>query len=278
VKRLLIVVLAALPLLASQAPARQQDGIVTQRLSSNQVSAEFSYRERGGVISDAHLKIGRAGRMLVDSDLTRADCPNCPTWRPAGRFVLRSLDADAEPELVLDFFSGGAYCCTYSLVFRYDAASDAYVRQRWSWGTAGYRFVNVDGTGPPELLSADHRFDSAFGPHAVSLEPLQIWRYDAGRLRDVTRRFPGRIKADARSHWKLYLKVRKSELREVRGILPAWLADQIMVGRAQAGWKALEAAYQRGELGRGRMKDGYPAGRRYLAALRTFLRRTGYLG
>lgn len=269
--------LAALPVLASPAPARQQDGIVTQRLSSNQVSAEFSYRESGGTVSDAHLKIGRAGRTLVDSDLTRAGCSNCGAWRPAGRFVLRSLDADEEPELVLDFFTGGAYCCTYSLIFRYDAASDTYVRQKWSWGTSGYRFVNVDRAGPPELLSADHRFDSAFGPHAVSLEPIQIWRYDAGRLQDVTRRFPGRIKADAASHWRVYLKVRKGDLPEVRGILPAWLADQIMLGRAEAGWKALEAAHRRGELGRGRTKDGYPAGRHYLATLRTFLRRTGYL-
>jgi hypothetical protein len=273
VKRILWLLLLALPASAAAGP---HDGTVTQKVTSGQVTAEFSYAQSGEAYRDVRLKLIRAGRTLVDADLLRAGCPDCAAWRPTGRLVLRSLDADAEPELLLDFFSGGAYCCTYSLVYRYDPAAGSYARQQLPWGTSGYRLVDLDGTGSPEFLSADHRFDSAFGPHAVSVEPIRIWRYEAGRLVDVTRRFPGRIKADAAQHWRLYLKVRRSEHREVRGILPAWLADQALLGRQAHGWRTLEAAYARGELGRGRVKDGYPAGRRYLAKLRSFLRSTGY--
>jgi hypothetical protein len=273
VKRIVLVLLLAMPASAAAAP---NDGSVTQRASSGQVSAEFSYHEAGGTYRDVRLRLVRAGRTLVDADLTRAGCGNCAGWRPTGQLVLRTLDADAEPELLLGFYSGGAHCCSYSLVYRYRAETDSYERTSLPWGNAGFRLSDLDRAGAPEFVSSDDRFAARFTAYAASDSPIRIWRYDRGRLVDVTRRFPGRVEADARMHWRLYLKVRGSKLREVRGILAPWLADQALLGRAAQGWRVLERAYRRGELGRGRTLDGYPAGRRYLSVLRSFLRRAGY--
>jgi hypothetical protein len=255
--------------------AAAADESVRQRVTSGPVTAEFSYRRSDGVVRDARLTIARDGRTLVDVALTRVGCGDCPTWRPAGRFALQSFDADAEPEVLLDLYTGGAHCCTYSLLYRYVAETGSYARQLHWWGNAGYRLKNLDRAGPPEFVSADDRFASAFTGYAASASPIRIWRYDRGRMLDVTRRFPREIERDARALWGLYRKERK---REVRGVLAAWLADQIMLGRAAEGWRALEAARRRGELGPDKVEFGEAFGRRYLTKLRAFLRRTGYVG
>ena len=92
----------------------------------------------------------------------------------------------------------------------------------------------------------------------------------------MTRSFPGAVRRDARTLWSDYQRVRRSTFRDVRGVLAAYLADKYLLGEQKEGWRQLEAAYRRGELGKGRTKDGYPAGRAYLANLRAFLQRTGY--
>ena len=132
-------------------------------------------------------------------------------------------------------------------------------------------------TGGPSFRAVTTASPRASPPYAASASRLRIWRYDRGRLRDVTRSFPRAVERDAAALWRDYLRVRRSGVREVRGLLAAWLADQALLGRAGEGWRRLEQANRRGELGRGATLDGYPAGRRYLSALRSFLRRAGYL-
>jgi hypothetical protein len=271
VKRILLVFFVAACVWCGPAAA---DDSVQQRVTSGQVTAEFTYRRTDGVVRDARLTITRAGRTLVDVDLTRVGCSDCPTWRPAGRFVVRSLDGDAEPEVLVDLYTGGAHCCTYSLIYRYVPESGSYARQTQWWGNVGYRLIDLDRAGAPEFVSSDDRFASAFTGYAASANPIRLWRYDAGRMLDVTRRFPREIERDARQLWRLYLKERR---RDVRGILAAWLADQMMLGRVTEGWRALETARRRGELGPDKVEFGEAFGRRYFAKLRSFLRRTGYL-
>jgi subtilisin-like proprotein convertase family protein len=249
--------------------------LTVERARRGHVTAELSYRESNGVFRQPRLRILRGGRRLLDTAMPRPGCFGaCPGWRPVGPPVVRDLDTDGEPEVIVDTYSGGAHCCTYSLLYRYTGRR--YARLVHGWGNSGYRLVDLDGDGRPELRSSDDRFAYAFASYAATLEPVQVWRYDRGGLIDVTRRFPALIRSDAASAWRLYLRERRRRPREVRGILAAWLADQLLLGRGPAGWQALEEAYRRGELGRGQRLYGYPAGQRYLAALRAFLRRTGY--
>jgi subtilisin-like proprotein convertase family protein len=242
------------------------------------VTAEFRYRrDPDGVYRDTRIRILRAGKVSLDRPVRRLGCATCPTWRPVEAPIVRNLDGEGEPEVVFDFYSGGAHCCTYTLVYGYRPSARRYRQTLHEWGNVGYRFGDPDRDGRPEFLSADDRFAYAFAAYAASFEPIQIWRYQAGRMVDVTRRFPRLVARDAASHWRAYSKETRRGRTDARGLLPAYLADEIMLGRAERGWSRLELAFRRGDLGRTATKDGYPAGRRYLAALRRYLRRTGYL-
>ena len=247
---------------------------VVKRVERGGVAATFSYRIAGDTVTEPRMRIVRRGRELVDVPLRRVGCGGCPTWRPAGPLRVRSLDGDAEPEVSIDLYTGGAHCCTYTVVWRYDGAR--YLRTLAWWGNAGYRLAQLDRGRALELVSADDRFASAFTAYAASSSPIRIWTFDRGRLVDVTRRFPRVVERDARRQWELYREIRRGEHREVRGVLAAWLADQYLLGRAASGRRTLEAAYARGELGRAERVDGYPAGRAYLRKLLAFLSAKGY--
>jgi hypothetical protein len=264
------VTLVIAALLALAAPSPQP---VVERVTRGAVTAELSYTVRDDAVRDLRLRILRRGRLAGEV----RPRPLGFGGRVAGPLVVRDLDGDREPEVVLDLYSGGAHCCTSSLFFRYVRTRGTYAKATRSWGNQGYRLVDYDRDGQPELSSRDDRFAAAFTAYAASASPIQVWHYDRGRLRIVTRRFLPRIAHDAVQLWREYARIRRSDFPEVRGFLAAWLADQALLGREEEGWRVLEAAERRGELGRGATMDGYPAGRRYLAALRSFLRRTGYL-
>lgn len=256
--------------------------VETRTAQSGRVASTLSYRESAFRYRDARVRIVRAGRRRLDEPLARLGCGGCPTWAPGldspgGPIHVRDLDSDGEPEVLVDLFSGGAHCCRYSLVYRYRASRGDYGKSVVWWGNVGYRLVDLNHDGRPELSTYDDRFAYTFTPYVSSLDPVRIWHFRHGRLLDVTRGFPAAVKADARSLLRLYAERRGSTIPEVRGILAAYLADQYSLGRERQGWAVLERAYRRGELGRGVERDGYPAGRAYLGSLREFLRRTGYV-
>lgn len=185
---------------------------------------------------------------------------------------VRDLDADGEPEVWVDTYTGGAHCCFETRFFRWAQALETYVRAFHSWGNVNYRAKNLDGRRHVELVTFDDRFAYVFSAFADSLFPVRIWHFDDGRLRNVTRLFPRRVERDARWLWGMYLERRRKA--DVRGILAAWQADQYLLGRQEAGWRTLELALKRGDLD---WPDGiWPTGVAYLKKLRAFLAQTGY--
>ena len=124
-----------------------------------------------------------------------------------------------------------------------------------------------------EFRSADKRFFYRFTAFAFSRAPVQIWRFETGRFKDVTRDgFRPQIRADKRHLWRAYLRHRSGQFSDVRGILAAWLADKYLLHRGAAGWRVLHRIEGRGEL----TGEFGPTGNRYLEKLRRFLVRTGY--
>lgn len=246
---------------------------------SGAVTARLSFRETNDVYRDLRLRIVRAGRTAFAGRPRRVGACACPLNGPVVARPVRvlDLDGDREPEVLVDFFTGGAHCCSYTDVYRWVRRLGTYVPTVGFWGNAGYRLADLDRDGRPELRTADDRFAYAFASFAASADPIRVLRFRQGRFVEVTRRFRRLVAADARSLYALYQRTRRSSFPEVRGVLAAWLADEATLGRASAGWRVLKSAYRRGELGRGSTKDGYPAGRAYLRRLRSFLRRTGYL-
>lgn len=142
----------------------------------------------------------RAGKTVLDTRLRGLQRPGVRVRR----VVVRDLEADREPEVVLDVYTGGAYCCTESLVYRSLPSARTYRRSVHDWGNVGYRIVDLDRNGRPERRSADDRFAYAFTPFVASMFPLRVVRFDHGRTADVTRRFPALVAADADRLWRAY--------------------------------------------------------------------------
>jgi hypothetical protein len=183
---------------------------------------------------------------------------------------VRDLDGDGEPEVIADFYTGGAHCCTLSRTYRYEGSTYSVLKH--DWGSEPYRLEDLVRDGIPELVSSDGRFDYVFAPYAGSGRPLRIWRYRAGRMLDVTRSFPSLIRKDAASFWKFY----RGEPATARGMLAAWLADEYLLGRRAQAWATMRRLNRSGAFRPYPEGDSWPGGRAYLRALHRYLVKLGY--
>lgn len=234
------------------------------------VHASISYVKWGDSYEQARLRITRNGAAVLKATIKRL-----LRGDRLVRLFVKDLDADGEPEVVLDLYTGGAHCCAQSIVYRYRADLHRYRSGFHDWGNVGYRIVELDHGGGPELRSADDRFAYVFTSFAFSRFPVRIWRFDHGRFLDVTRQFPAAVEGDAHRIWATYLSFRRQQA-DVRGALAAWAADMELLDRGSEASKRLQAAYRRGELGPRGDLAGWPEGRAYLRAVDSYLHRFGY--
>jgi hypothetical protein len=240
------------------------------RAKSGAVRAELSYRERNFAVRDVRLRIFRRGTTVLERAIPEV------RGQGAGRpvsLVIRRLDS-GEPEVVFDYFTGGAYCCSVSQIYRHDAAGKSYRRTIVDWGSLGYRLVDLGSDGRPELVSGDLRLDQAFTAHVLSSAPIRIWRYRSGRLADVTRRFPAQVAAHLRDARRTYLRGRRERV-DLRGIAVAYVGDLYLLGRPAEAQRVLAEGLRRGDFDR--TQGTRPRGEAYVRALLARLRKAGYI-
>lgn len=226
---------------------------IVKTAQSGNVQAELSYEkiETAGLpeIKNLRLKISRSGQTLFNQTppVDEYDRPVLDYGEPAedqaAGFIVRDLDGDKEPEVIVDFFTGGAHCCTYSLIYRLIPGQNRYESINQGWGHVGYSLKDLDRDGRPEFESADNQFAYAFASFAGSGMPLQIWQYNRGQMSQVTRRFPKLIYADATRWWNAYTES-KAQAGEVKGVLAAYLATKYLLGQQEDGWQRLQQAYR----------------------------------
>jgi subtilisin-like proprotein convertase family protein len=250
--------------------------VETQTAQVRGTVARLSYVERNDAYTSLRLQIVRGGRMVFDGRprvLWPCACAyNGPTvGEPGGAVHVRDLDGDREPEVLVGLYSGGAHCCWYTDVYRYVRRSRSYRPTIGFWGNLTAKLADLDGDGRPEFRTRDDRFAYVFTSFAGSVFPIRIFRFDHGRFLDVTRRFPKLVRRDAASVYSLYRSERRRPNSDVAGILPAWLAEQYLLGRGPSGWPVLRRAVRRGEI------RPFERPRTYLRKVRFFLRRTGYI-
>jgi virginiamycin B lyase len=228
--------------------------------------------------TDARVRIARDGAQLFAEHVPRnpLGLPDYGVFGNTSSFSVRDLDGDGEAEVMLELNWGGTHCCAWSRIYRYNRSRTTYVPLNHMWGndSSAPRVRDVNGDRKPEFLSTDDRFAYDFGGYAGSVRPIQIWSYDDGNFRDVTRRFPNHVRRDAAELWRLYLKERAKPDGYVRGILPAWAADEYLLGRGAVVWPALDRARRQGYL-RARYDEESP--RAYIRAVKRLLVKTGYI-
>jgi hypothetical protein len=282
-----LVLLVVLSLLVVAAPASA--ATKTETDSAGQVTATFTYdykRTSFGTydFSNLHLMIDRAGVRLVDKDVGGEQCDGCTAWpadqgaRGATSVTVRDLDADGEPEVLVDLYSGGANCCWYSDSWRFDEGQNKYIEKLLRPGLSfPYTLRDVDKNGIPEFQSVDYRFAYKYGSNVDTPRPLRIFNWNAGKLVDVTVGFPKLAAADAADMYTGYLRFRKVKDANVRGLLAAYLADSYNAGNGRVAWRRVVAAYRRGDVDKKFAGDEGPHGKAYLTSLRRFLKKLGYL-
>lgn len=180
--------------------------------------------------------------------------------------TVADVDADGEPEVLLDLFSGGAHCCVMTQVLRWDG--EAYRPTERNWGDPGYRLQDMNRDGISEFRSADARFAYKFASFAGSAMPIAISSFRSGEFVDVTNAFPAVIKQDAARWLRIWRGRRGKANTESLGVLAAWAADEYRLGHRTQVRRQLRVALRRGWL---RGPKGSPRGTGYIRELDRFL-------
>ena len=272
-------------LLAALAPAAPASAATkTETDSSGPVTAALTYdytKTATGAYEFAqlHVTIDRAGVRLVDQQVgDEGDWPASAGQRGVSSVTVRDLDADGEPEVLVDLYTGGANCCWYSDSFRYDAAQNQYIEKALRPMTSfPYTLKDIDHNGTVEFKTADYRFAYKYGTNVDTPRPLRLFDWKAGNLVDVTRQFPALAAADAADTYKGYLRYRKVKGDNVRGLLAAYLASSYNARNGRVAWRRVVAAYRRGDVSKKADSETGPHGKAYLSSLRRFLKKLGYL-
>jgi hypothetical protein len=194
---------------------------VTVTRHEARIQATLSYdRRAGGLVPEYRrlsLVVRRAGRVVI-----RTRDPQVRLGDVRG-LSLRNVWGSAEPETLVDLWTGGNHCCLQRRVGLVDDRARARVlahdfpfgdRGQWHRGTF-------------DFVSTDYRFYCAFTACAGASQPLRIFAIDkAGRrFIDVTRSRPDLIRVDAAGHWRWI----NGGPRYPAGEVAPWCADKYLL-------------------------------------------------
>lgn len=277
--RLPILVVSCCLLLASSAEAVESG---SETAASGKVSATLTYTAKGGAVSST-LTVSRDGKQVLERQAGVRACgkqpaefcgpPSALYGPPAKSLTVRDVDGDGEPEVIVDFFTGGAHCCTSTDITYW--TSSGY-RTRWrDWGNGGYVLKQLDGRGPLEWVARDDRFAYRFEAYAFSGLPVKVARLSGGRFLFVTDRFKSTLRADAAEQWKSYLRVRKEG--HGRGFAAAWAADQYRLGKRSSALATLRREARAGNLRGTKSASGADSATAFIKLMDTQLRRWGFV-
>ena len=171
----------------------------------------------------------RNGKPLYRAAVANKACgticwPNLPD-----ALRVADVEADGQPDVLLNLYTGGAHCCNVTDLFRYDRARDDYSSLLHVWGDPGYSLERLDASKEYEFVTDDERFAYEFAAFAFSGLPLQILRLEDGRFVAVTRAYPKLVAPAAAQQWRYYLDNRSDGTG--LGFLAAWAADEYVLGR-----------------------------------------------
>src|SRR4051794_1982898 len=240
---------------------------------SGPVKATVTWTKGFGIVGDKpEVTITRAGQRLVDHRKLGPLCQLCTSIAvPRKSLHVRDLDGNGEREVLVDLYSGGAHCCSTTIIFVL-RPNGRYHPLVASWGNAFYEVKDLDGNGTDELISGDDRFAGTFTDYAESADPPLVYGLLDGRLKDVTRAFPSQASDQITTLDHSIATAGKDGDR--RGLIAARMADLALLGRSAEIDPYLGMALKRGWLNG---ESIWPSGAKYKPALLKYLRKWDYL-
>ncbi len=257
------------------AAAADKAGSVTASGGATQATLSWQAADFG--VKDPRLTVVRGGATLFDgSPLADAEVCSVGCLYQASKdytpLHVADLGGDAEPEVVVDSYTGGAHCCIVSDVLY--LTGTAYARAEHNWGSYGYGLKDLNGDGRLELNGYDAAFEDAFTSHVASFEPPLVLAFDptaTGALRDVTRSYPAVIRKNVKEALHIVAVTRRQHAETLGGVA-TYVADLYLLGRGREARPYLARARKRGDLRTAFSK----APRSFERKLLAFLHKHGY--
>ena len=278
VRRSLMTVCVVTALALVAAPAALA---TTQTAQSGDVTATFTFTGSYPNFTGLHLSIAQGSTVFYDQPVTSTVCgkycaPGSPSGKESSVHVL-DLEHNGQPDVVLDLYSGGAHCCWIEQVFSFDPGTMTYVMSQHDFEDPGEEIVDLGHNGRDEFLTADDSFAYEFTDFAASGLPIQILTFSGGHFLNVTRHYPKLIARDAARWMKAFNSMAKQHYADSVGVAAAWAADEELLGHVRLVNRFLARQVALGHLGSA-LSPQEPGGAKFVAKLRRFLRRHGYLG
>lgn len=241
--------------------------------TSGHVTAKLAYRETSTHAYAVSILVVRRGRLVYNKTVPSGrDAPYGAAVAGQHSVTVADLDANGEPEILVDFWSRQHGLRT--LLYHWLPKRKTYAAVAHAWGAAGYRLADLRNNGGLEFQSGDPRFASQFAVRAYSRLPLQVWQWTKGRVLNVTRRFLPLVRADAAAQSAYYANLQATPGYPLRGAVAAWVADEALLGQ---GTQALQHVRQiRAALSQppDARRGSFDA---FYTHLRTSLKKWGYL-
>ncbi|ACK68653.1 conserved hypothetical protein [Gloeothece citriformis PCC 7424] len=196
-----------------------------------------------------------------------------------GGVTLKDLDSNGTDEVIVRTFSGGAHCCTNFIIYTWQDNQFIKTETGFLDGGAG-NFEDLNGDGKSEFLTFDNSFLYAFSSYAGSFPPTIIYTFNNGNFEPVTRNYPKVLRETLQ---QMYQSIRQGQKEnyEVNGVLAGYVAQKILLGEYEDGWKFMLANYDKSSDwgldiydSNGNVIDQYTD---FPTALKAFLIEQGYL-
>lgn len=197
-----------------------------------------------------------------------------------GNVAIKDIDRNGTPEVIVSTFSGGAHCCTSTVIHQWRNNQFQTVNLGFLDGRGG-DFTDLDGDGTLEFTSYDQSFLYRFSSYAGSFAPSKIFSLIDGKLVDTTAQYPETLRATARKMYQTILERQRNPDSEINGVLAGYVAQKALLGEFEEGWQFMLAQYDRQSDWGLDIYDGKgnTVGQHhdFPAALKAHLRRMGYI-
>ena len=214
----------------------------SQKISQGAVKVVLSYTEQTGEDGETMraplvtvFAGGKEVAKLQGEDVGFAD--------PPVSAQIAELDpSNAQPEVVVSFYTGGAHCCSDTSVITASADGSTWTTVEVGEFDGGPLLAtDLDGDGRYEFQTRDNAFLYAFACYACSEAPLQVLAIDNGAVKNVSSE--PRFGPAHASYLKTMIENVPDE--EPNGFLAGYVGEKTLLGEGKPAWDLMLAYYDK---------------------------------
>jgi hypothetical protein len=213
-----------------------------QDISQGSVRAILGYAEEKS--EEGEVSRTPSVTIFVDGqEVAKLDGENTGLADPPVSVQIAEIDpSNAQPEVVVSFYTGGAHCCSDTSVVTSNKDGSAWQTVAVGEFDGGPLLAtDVNGDGRYEFKTRDNAFLYAFACYACSQAPLQLISVENGEVKNIT--------ADAlfKPAHAAYLKTMIAEVpdEEVNGFLAGYVGEKILLGEGKQVWDLMLGHYDK---------------------------------